>query len=96
MFASKDRIDLSSFLNSRPLQVNVTPNDILPSSSDLTVIKSTLKFLSQGLCFCFYSYYKAHVFAYHRVLVQRLEEFLSQKKAIQWHLPNAYSKEMSS
>ena len=45
MFASKDRIDLSSFSNSRPLQANVTPNDILPSSSDLTVIKEHFKVL---------------------------------------------------
>ncbi|XP_065912891.1 uncharacterized protein [Dysidea avara] len=77
MYASKDRIDFSSFSNSKPEQVSVTPEDILPNYSDFSGIKEHFKVLVS------------------RVLVQRLEQFSSQKRDVQWHLPSAYSNEMS-
>ena len=45
MYASKDRIDFSSFSNSKPEQVSVTPEDILPNYSDFSGIKEHFKVL---------------------------------------------------
>jgi len=51
MFASKDRIDLSSFSDSKPQEVSVTPKDILPSSCEFSDVKEHFKVLVSRLVF---------------------------------------------
>ena len=49
MFASKDRIDLSFLSNSKPQQVDVLPENILPSSSKFSDIKQHFNVLVSRL-----------------------------------------------
>lgn len=57
MFASKDRINLSSFSNSKPQQVSVMSEDILPSCSELADVKQHFKVLVSRFVFSYMYYY---------------------------------------
>ena len=36
-----------------------------------------------------------YIFKCYRILVERMEVYCSERRSVQWHIPNEYSSEMS-
>jgi len=95
VFAVKDRVDLSSYSDTKPDCSRVDPFCLLPSTDDLAKLKENFAVLiSRYISVSSFSKLQLlHCFC--RVLVQHVEAFSSQRKEVQWHIRSQYTKEMS-
>ena len=99
-YGVRDRVSIAG-MSFQPCQQFVSADLILPSSSDLNVLKRDFIILVSR-CFNYIIHINTHFILASmyclcsvRILVQHLKTFDNQRKDVVWHIPSSHTKEMS-
>jgi len=95
-YALMNRVNTTQLSDDRPSSIDISPDNFLPSSVDAEKLLSEFEVLVARYCMVILlSVTLILNINLCRILVQSMDQFKDQQSLVTWHIPSAYSKEMS-